>query len=94
MDSRNDWELWRLALRATSLGWDLAVPIFGGVLLGYFLDQALSTRYVFTLGLLLSGIAVGFYNVIRSIQQVEERSREKPTEDDGQLDQNKDETDQ
>ena len=30
---------WREAMTATSLGWDLALPIFGGVLLGYLLDQ-------------------------------------------------------
>lgn len=73
--SRHERELWREALRATSLGWDLALPIFGGVLGGYLLDRALGTRYIFTLALLLLGIATGFYNVIRSIQRMEERSQ-------------------
>ena len=35
--------IWRDALRAMSLGWDLAVPIFGGVLIGYFLDRHFET---------------------------------------------------
>ncbi len=74
--NRREQEIWREALRATSLGWDLALPIFGGVLIGYVLDHALNTRYVFTLGLLLFGIATGFYNVIRSIHRVDERSRQ------------------
>ena len=73
--NRREQDIWREALRATSLGWDLALPIFGGVLTGYLLDRALSTRYVFTLGLLLFGIAVGFYNVIRSIQRMDEQAR-------------------
>jgi F0F1-type ATP synthase assembly protein I len=72
---RRDHEIWREALRATSLGWDLALPIFAGVLLGHLLDRLLHANYVFTLGLLLLGIATGFYNVIRSIQRVDTRSR-------------------
>jgi ATP synthase protein I len=73
--SRDNAEIWREALRATTLGWDLALPIFGGLLTGYLLDRALGTRYVFTLGLLIFGIGTGFYNVIRSIQRMDERTR-------------------
>ncbi|MEA3377068.1 MAG: AtpZ/AtpI family protein [Chloroflexota bacterium] len=72
---RGDGNLWRAALRATSLGWELALPIFGGVLGGYLLDRLVGTRYIFTLSLLMLGIVAGFYNVIRSIQQVDEGSR-------------------
>lgn len=72
---RDDGEIWREALRATSLGWDLALPIFAGVLVGYVLDRALGTTYVFTLGLLFLGIGAGFYNVIRSIHRLDERCR-------------------
>ncbi len=67
--------LWREALRMTSLGWDLALPIFGGVLLGYFLDQVIGTRYILTVGLLMLGIGAGFYNLFRSIRRVDERAR-------------------
>jgi len=67
--------IWREALRATSLGWDLALPIFGGVLVGYLLDEALPTRYLCTLGFLALGTLTGFYNVIRSIQRLDRRSR-------------------
>jgi len=66
-----DRDLWRLALRYITLGSDLAVPIFGGVLLGHFLDRRLGIGYTFTLGLLLLGIAVGYYNVVRAIQRIE-----------------------
>lgn len=74
---RPDGDLWRLALRATSLGWELALPIFGGVLIGYLLDRLLGTRYVMTLGFLMLGIAAGFYNVIQSIQRVDKQSRQR-----------------
>jgi hypothetical protein len=66
---RDVWSAaWREALRVTSLGWDLALPIFGGVLLGHLLDRRLDTGYVFTLGLMVLGVFTGFYNVMRSIQ--------------------------
>jgi len=75
---RDAWSTaWREALAATSLGWDLAVPIFGGVLLGHFLDRRLDTAYVFTLGLLVLGIGTGFYNVARAIRRVIERDRQR-----------------
>lgn len=57
--------LWREGLAALTLGWELAIPIFGGVLLGYALDRWLGTRHVFTLGLLTMGIGIGFYNIWR-----------------------------
>jgi len=61
--------LWREALTALSLGWDLALPIFGGVLVGYWLDRWLGTNPIFTLGLLVLGVAIGYYNVARFIQR-------------------------
>ncbi len=79
--TRREQDVWREALRATSLGWDLALPIFGGVLVGHLLDRTLNTTYVFTLGFLLFGVATGFYNVIRSIQRMDERSRQQTAKD-------------
>jgi F0F1-type ATP synthase assembly protein I len=86
MTEKNDqgfWgPLWREAVVAMSLGWDLAVPIFGGVLLGHLLDGWLGTGYVFTLGLLMLGIATGYYNVARFIQRVETRERQRAARED------------
>ncbi len=62
-------------IRATSLGWDLALPIFLGVLLGHYLDRWLETGYVFTVGLLFLGAASGFYNVWRFGQRVARRAQ-------------------
>jgi len=79
----DDWrDAWRDGLTAASLGWDLALPIFGGVLLGHLLDRRLGTRYAFTLGLLALGIGTGFYNVARSIQRVEARERRRASRED------------
>jgi F0F1-type ATP synthase assembly protein I len=79
MAKKNDqdfWDtLWREAVAAMSLGWDLAVPIFGGVLLGHLLDRWLGTRYIFTLGLLVAGIGTGYYNVARFIRRFEAHER-------------------
>jgi len=77
-NDRAAWgDVWRTALTATSLGWDLALPIFLGVLLGHLLDRRLGTGYVFTLSLLLLGIFTGFYNVARSVQRIEARERQR-----------------
>ncbi len=52
-----------------SIGWDLAIPIFGGVLVGHALDGWLATGYLFTLGLLTLGVMVSYYNLLRLIQR-------------------------
>lgn len=69
-------DLWREAIRAITLGWDLALPIFIGVLVGYFLDRWLGTTYIFTIGLLVAGIVLGYYNVGRFIQRMDKMAEE------------------
>jgi F0F1-type ATP synthase assembly protein I len=78
-DNRNDsaWlALWREALVAMSLGWDLAVPIFGGALGGYFLDRWLNTGNIFTMGLIFFGIAVSYYNLGKFIRRQDTKAKE------------------
>jgi F0F1-type ATP synthase assembly protein I len=58
---------WKDALRAGALGWDLAVPICGGALLGHALDRRFGMGTTGTLGLLTGGIIVGVYNVARRL---------------------------
>jgi predicted F0F1-ATPase subunit len=71
--------LWREALLATTLGWDLAIPIFGGVLIGYVLDRWLGTGHTFTLGLLFAGVLASYYNLWRFIRRLDRRGdMEKP----------------
>jgi predicted F0F1-ATPase subunit len=69
---REFWsELWRETIKAMVLGWDLALPIFLGVLAGHFLDRWLGTVYIFTIGLLVAGIGVGYYNIARYIRRLD-----------------------
>ena len=51
-----------------SLGWELALPIFAGALIGYFIDRQFNTQYFFSIGLLLSGIGIGYYNIYKYIE--------------------------
>jgi F0F1-type ATP synthase assembly protein I len=53
----------RGALRISTLGWDLAVPIIGGAMLGHLLNERYNTGPVLTVVLLLLGLMVGAYNV-------------------------------
>jgi F0F1-type ATP synthase assembly protein I len=64
-------------LGGLTIGWDLAVPIFGGVLLGHFLDQWLGTRYTFTLALLGLGVMTGYFNLSRLIQRLNQEDQER-----------------
>ena len=64
------------AYRASSLGWELALPIFLGVLIGHLLDRWLDTGYIFTMGLLVFGIFAGFYSIFRFNRWLEIRERQ------------------
>lgn len=54
---------WRQVASMTSIGWSMALPIAGGVLLGHYLDQRTGSEYVWTVGLLVGGIMIAFYNL-------------------------------
>ena len=80
-NNKGFWQdLWRESIKAMVLGWDLAVPIFAGVLIGYFLDKYLGTVYIFTIGLLVAGIAVGYYNVARFIRRLDRIDSQRESE--------------
>ncbi|MBN1876090.1 MAG: AtpZ/AtpI family protein [Anaerolineae bacterium] len=53
----------RLLAEATTLAWNLAFPIVGGVLLGRYLDDRLGQDYTWTLSLLVLGVLVAFSNL-------------------------------
>jgi ATP synthase protein I len=73
---RGSWGiLWREGMLAMALGWELAIPIFVGVLLGNLLDRWLGTGYIFTIGLLVAGVAAGYYSVARTVARIERRQR-------------------
>ncbi len=59
---------WTKDFNLISLGWELALPIFGGVFFGYQIDKHLHSQYTFTLILLAFGIIAGYYNLYRLIE--------------------------
>jgi len=62
--------LLREGMGVLTIGWDLAIPIVGGVLIGHALDRWLSTGYTFTLGLLVLGVMGAYYNLLRLIHRL------------------------
>jgi F0F1-type ATP synthase assembly protein I len=52
----------------TSLGWELAIPIFAGAYLGHLLDKATSSNFTYMLILTFVGIGIGYYNIMRHIE--------------------------
>lgn len=81
--------LWAESLRALSLGWDLAIPIFGGVLLGQFIDQKIGTDYIFTVGLLFFGISVSYYNLwkfVQKMKQIDDKKKKNKQKNEAQKD--------
>ena len=65
--------LFREALASSSIGWEIALPIIGGAFLGQVIDRALNTTILFTILLLLLGVASGTYNLFRHVQRINAR---------------------
>jgi hypothetical protein len=53
--------------RLTSLGWVIALPICGGILIGRVVDNALDSGPYATLAFLGGGIALSFYEAYRTM---------------------------
>lgn len=52
----------------TSLGWELALPIFAGAYGGHLIDKAMHSAFTFMLILTVLGIGIGYYNLMRHIE--------------------------
>jgi hypothetical protein len=74
--SRAIWRAaWADALRATSLGWELALPLGGSALLGSWLERRYGVGYQVTVGLVAFGLLVGLYNAGRTLGREIERDK-------------------
>lgn len=62
------WKLTHRDFRASSLGWEIAIPIVGGPVLGQFLDRKFGTGIDLTLIFLVLGIMAGTYYLLRYIE--------------------------
>jgi len=67
-DNKTKKQITHKGFSLTSLGWQLALPIFGGALLGYQLDRPSPNQFTFTLFFILFGIIVGYYNIYKIIE--------------------------
>jgi predicted F0F1-ATPase subunit len=64
----NNKRTWIKDFNFISLGWELALPIFGGAFLGYQIDKYFGAQYTFTLILLALGVIAGYYSLYRLIE--------------------------
>ena len=55
---------------ALDLGGSIALPIVGGALLGRYIDTLLSSSPIGTILLLILGVILGFYRIIRLIRDI------------------------
>ncbi|MBM3137655.1 MAG: AtpZ/AtpI family protein [Chloroflexi bacterium] len=72
-DEKKKDRVWRAALSAINLGWEMALPIFLGVLLGNYLDMLTESRFNLTISLLVFGIFISFYNYSRIIKKFDQK---------------------
>lgn len=83
--NKNDRKIVLQGMHLTSIGWELALPIFGGVFLGYQIDLLLEVNYTFTLVFLLLGIFTGYYSLFKYIEldllRIKSAKRQKQKED-------------
>jgi predicted F0F1-ATPase subunit len=68
LGNSKDKKQWHKNLPLLSLGWELALPIFGGVFIGYQLDRYFESQYIFTITLLFFGIVTGYYSLYKYIE--------------------------
>ena len=70
-----------LLARVTTLAWNLVLPIVGGVLLGYYLDERAGDGLTWTLSLLVLGVLIAFSNLYNLyIEQGRDQLNEKKEE--------------
>ncbi len=62
-DEQKGRGLWQTMAQATSLAWNVVVPIVGGALLGRYIDDRAGEEYMWTITLLFAGTFVAFYNL-------------------------------
>ncbi len=62
-DEQKGTALWQTMAQATSLAWNVVVPIVGGAFLGRYIDDRVGEEYMWNITLLFGGTFVAFYNL-------------------------------
>ena len=55
-------------LRASTIGWEIAIPLFAGPFIGFLLDRRLDTGVRWTIILLIVGLIAAITAVIKYVQ--------------------------
>ena len=58
-----------------NIGYQLVIPLLGGVGVGLLIDSRLGTKPWFTLGLIIGGAALSIYNLFSLVKKENERRR-------------------
>jgi len=61
---------WKSALSYINLGWEMALPVFLGVMLGNYLDTLTNSKYHLSISFLVAGIFVSYLNLARMIKKI------------------------
>ena len=70
-DTRADTKrFYKTLSTALNLGTSIALPIVGGALLGRFVDSTFSSSPIATISLLLLGVGLSFYTLIRLTRDI------------------------
>jgi len=54
-------------LKASTIGWEIAIPIFSGPLIGFLIDRSFCTDVRWTMILMGTGLAVAIFSVIKFV---------------------------
>jgi F0F1-type ATP synthase assembly protein I len=87
--SDDDRKLMARSGRASAVGWELAISIVGGLLVGWWVDERRGSSPLWTLVGLGFGTFTGFYALFRTAQQMQrdaadEASRDRRREERGE----------
>lgn len=63
VDKKNEFGWLKYVALINYIGFSIAAPIMGGVLLGRYLDERLDTRFIFMFILTVLGVLTGFRNL-------------------------------
>lgn len=66
------------------IGFAIPASTIAGWLLGAGLDYLLGTKWIYLVGMLL-GVVAGFYDIIRTVQQMNKQNAQSPPSDQASL---------
>jgi len=64
---KEERSLWQTMAVATSLAWNVVVPIVGGAMLGRYIDDRVGEEYMWTITLLFGGTFIAFFNLYQML---------------------------